>query len=80
MTKELFNGFLDGFRKFGHCVAYVVNFVLLTIVYVLGVGLTSIGMKAAGKRFLELKLDKSAKSYWSNRKEQMKHEDYFKMF
>ena len=55
----------EGFKLYGEVIATVVNSVLLTIVYVIGVGLTSIFTKVIGKKFLEMKIDDSSETYWN---------------
>lgn len=78
-VKLFFKGFYDGFKSFGLIVSTVVNFILLMIVYFIGVGLTSIIGKASKKEFLRLK--KGKKTYWEKR-ESVKHsiEEFKKMF
>ena len=56
-----------GFRKFGLFMASVVNFVLLLIVYIIGVGLTALIGKLFRKSFLDLKKNKPE---WIIKKEQ----------
>jgi len=53
-----------GLAFFGDCVALVVNSVLLLTVYVIGVGLTSLFARCAGKNFLTLKIDPGSTTYW----------------
>ena len=65
-VSEFFKGFKKGMKEFGHCISIIINTVLLSIVYIIGVGITSIIAKLAGKQFLELKLNKKAKTYWNN--------------
>ncbi len=55
----------NGQKTFGEDVAVVINSILLTIVYLIGVGLTSIAARLFKKEFLTLKIDKEAKSYWT---------------
>ncbi len=78
--KLFFKGFLEGFKKFSHAFATVVNFILLTIVYIVGVGITSLVAKLVGKKFLNL--DKKRRpSYWEDKdlkKEPM--ENYYRQF
>ncbi|MEK6879727.1 MAG: hypothetical protein AABY22_08980 [Nanoarchaeota archaeon] len=60
--------FLEGFKKgqvfFGESIAFLINTVLLTIVYFVGVGLTSIIAKIFGKGFIDMKTDPQTGSYW----------------
>lgn len=62
--EEFFNGLKNGQKLFGEDITQIINFILLTIVYFIGVGLTSIVAKLVGKSFLELEIDKTKESYW----------------
>lgn len=64
--KQFFSGFKKGTQYFGHDVALVINSIFLSIVYVLGVGMTSIFAKLFRKHFLETKISKERETYWSN--------------
>ena len=78
--KLFFKGFLTGFKRFGHTFATVVNFVLLTIVYIIGVGLTSIVAKAVGKSFLNTKKRRKP-SYWEDKNlTKEPKENYYRQF
>lgn len=61
---SFFSGFARGFKRFGSNISVIVNTVLLALVYLLAVGPTSLIAKLTGKRFLTLKADKKAKTYW----------------
>lgn len=79
-VKLFFNGFVAGFRKFGHAFATFVNFILLVIVYIIGIGLTSLIAKIFGKHFLNLK-KKKRPTYWEDKnlsKEPI--ENYYRQF
>lgn len=78
--KNLFvRGFITGFRNFGHNVTNIVNFILLFLVYFIGVGSTSIVAKFSKKRFLEL--NQKGKTYWKERKlEKQPLEKYYRQF
>jgi len=56
--------FKAGFEDFGHTISGLINTALLSIVYFLGVGPTSLTAKLVGKSFLKLLVQ--AESYWSN--------------
>lgn len=58
-------GFAAGFKNFGHNITNVVNFVLLFLVYFIGVGSTSLASKLSKKRFLDLK--QKGETYWKER-------------
>lgn len=61
---SFFQGFLEGQKLFGESISIIINCVLLSIVYIFGIGLTSIFAKLFGNKFLDLKPDKNLKSYW----------------
>ncbi|HLD00827.1 MAG TPA: hypothetical protein VJC39_03725 [Candidatus Nanoarchaeia archaeon] len=63
---ELGTGFKHGMKEFGKTINLVVNCVLLTLVYGIGVGLTATAAKLFKKQFLETKLQPTEKSYWSD--------------
>lgn len=77
--REFFKGFKEGFGLFGKIISGLINAILLSIVYFIGVGVTSIICRLGGKRFLDLRLDKSKDSYWEKR-EQNPHKDAQRMF
>ena len=62
---QFFKGFGKGVKEFGTGISTTVNTVLLSIVYIIGVGLTSIFAKIFGKHFLEIKRTKT-KTYWKD--------------
>ncbi|MBU1201192.1 MAG: hypothetical protein KJ583_04045 [Nanoarchaeota archaeon] len=66
LIKDFFLGFKEGFMDFGHDVSVIINSLLLSIVYFVGVGLTSIFAKVFKKHFLDLKVNKKKKSYWND--------------
>lgn len=47
--------FFKGFKDFGHIITNTINFILLTIVYILGIGLTSILSKIFKKNLQIIK-------------------------
>ena len=81
MIKEFQKGLRKGFTEFGYNISLIVNTVLLTIVYVIGIGLSLIIAKMRGKQFLELELSKEQKTYWAelNLKKKSK-EKYYRQF
>lgn len=78
--KNLFvKGFKTGFKNFGYKVTNIVNFILILIVYAIGVGTTSIIAKLSGKKFLELK--PKGKTYWKERNlKKQPLETYYRQF
>jgi hypothetical protein len=60
--KQVFDEFMEGSRMFGELISTVINSLLLSFVYLIGVGLTSIFALVFGKKFID---EKSLKdSYW----------------
>ncbi len=49
----------------GKVVSTIVNVILLTFVYFVGVGLTALWARAKKHHFFERELDKNALSYWT---------------
>ena len=82
MTKinQYWIGFQKGVREFGYSLATLINSILLSFVYVLGVGLTHVVAKLKGKHFLETgPTDKE--TYWMDlglHKRPL--EDYYRQF
>ena len=66
-TKLFLKGFKSGLKSFSNIITNIINFFLLSIVYIIGVGLTSILSKIFKKHFLELKKTRS-KTYWKKNK------------
>ncbi|MFH1399892.1 MAG: hypothetical protein ABIH41_00075 [Nanoarchaeota archaeon] len=44
---------LKGFKRFGQHITTLINSILLSIVYILGVGITSLIARIAGKKFMD---------------------------
>ncbi len=79
--KNFVKGFKKGFTQFGHNLSNLVNSILLSFVYLFGVGITSIIAKITKKHFLETEIKKSQKSYWSNLDLKKKNmEEYYRQF
>jgi hypothetical protein len=77
--KAIFKGIKEGMAGFGETISILVNSILLTFVYFVGVGMTSLIAKLSGKHFLETK--KKMGSYWSElnlKKKEMK--EYYRQF
>ncbi len=77
-----FKGFYAGMQQFGGAIVAIINFILLILVYIIGVGITSIIAKISGKHFLNLKKpDKKLKTYWLNKGEKKpSKEDCYRQF
>lgn len=78
--RTFFKGLIEGFKDFNSIVIMTVNFVLLSIVYIIGIGLTSIFAKIMKKNFLDIKKT-NKDSYWEDlnlKKESF--EKYYRQF
>lgn len=79
--KEFFGGLSHGMKDFGHTLSTLINSVLLLLVYLIGVGITSLTAKLSKKHFLEKKPSKEAKTYWSDLSLKKKPlEEYYRQF
>ena len=76
---KFFKAFWSGMKFFGHCMNSLVNTIILTIAYLLGIGLTSIVAKLSKKHFLELH-KKNTNTYWKDLKLGKTKEDYEHQF
>jgi len=80
-SKEFMSDFKEGQKRFGEDVATLVNSILLTFVYIIGVGSTSLIAKCFRKKFLDLKQDKNKKSYWEDLNSTKRPiEEYYRQF
>ncbi|MFH1770958.1 MAG: hypothetical protein ABH828_05390 [archaeon] len=79
--KLFIKGIQKGIEYFGHNISLIVSSVLLFIVYIVGIGITSIFAKIVSKHFLELKTSKKKKSYWVNLDlKKGEKDDYYRLF
>lgn len=80
MLKKIWNAvksFMDPISKF---MSAIVNFILLSLVYFIGIGSVSIAMKISGKHFLEIE-KRNKKSNWNSHKlEKEPLENYYRTF
>ena len=83
MTKlsQFFAGLKKGLHNFGSNVGIIVNSALLLIVYVLGIGATSVTAKIFGKHFLDRELSDEKSTYWLELNLSKKPvEEYYRQF
>ena len=81
ILKQFFKGFQKGSKNFGYNISMIINSILLSIVYLIGVGFTSIFAKLLGKHFLDMKLSKKTKTYWLDLNLKKKPiEEYYRQF
>ena len=72
-------GVKKGMASFGQNIALLVNSILLTVAYMIGIGITAIIAKLVGKKFLAT--EKSSKSYWKKLDLKKKDMDsYYRQF
>jgi len=78
--KQFLRGAKKGMKDFGQGIALIINSVLLTVVYFVGVGFTAIFAKLFRKHFLDMKLSKK-KTYWSGLNLKKRPiEEYYRQF
>ena len=81
--KEFFQGIKRGQKLFGEEIASIINFILLTLVYIIGIGLTSIFAKIFRKKFLnpEVNPEDQEDTYWTDLNLTKKQkEEYYRQF
>jgi len=64
--KLFFSGFKNGFLDFNKLIANIVNSILLSIAYFIGVGLTSFFARISNKHFLNNTRLQKNNTYWSD--------------
>ena len=79
IIKRGFERFSEFVKPFTDKVNLVVNTILLSLVYFIGVGLTSISAKIVGKKFLKLEKENS-NSHWIDKEQNTSKESYFRQF
>ncbi|MBS3157719.1 hypothetical protein J4206_00355 [Candidatus Woesearchaeota archaeon] len=81
LLKDFIIGFKHGMKNFGHTITMIINSVLLSLVYLIGVGMTSAIAKVSGKKFLDLNLSKNSPTYWNEFSLKKKPiEEYYRQF
>jgi hypothetical protein len=76
---NIFKIIFNGLKWISNILTLIINFILLSIVYFIGVGITSLIAKLFGKIFIKTKNKKS--SYWIDLKLKTKNEDsYYRQF
>lgn len=79
-TSGFFKGFKAGFQSFGNNIASAINFVALMIVYIFGVGITSVVAKLTGKKFLDIGIKNVPTYYITKSIKKEKIENYYRQF
>lgn len=79
-ARHFFSGFTEGFGNFGRGVPAAVNYIILSIVYFLGVGITVLAARLKRKHFLEIE-PKGKSSYFTESDMKRKEKDsYYRQF
>jgi hypothetical protein len=77
--KYAWTQFTSGMHEFGSLIAIIVNSLLLSIAYVVGVGPTTLISKFFGKKFLETRLTSESSTYWNDIEQKpIRMDDYFR--
>lgn len=78
---EFFEGFRRGVKEFGATINITVSTILLSLVYLIGVGITAFFAKLFRKHFLDIEISKEKETYWVdlNIKKKSK-EEYYRQF
>ena len=79
--QTFFVGFKKGINDFGTNISAIANSILLSLVYLIVVGITCIAAKSVKKKFLETRISKTEKTYWLDLNLKKKSfEEYYKRF
>ena len=79
--KYFLRGFHRGIKDFSSSMSIIINIILLTVVYLIGIGVTSLFAKLVRKHFLDLKIKKEAHTYWSDLNlTRRPNEEYYRQF
>ena len=79
-AKIFLKGMKNGLKTFGENITIIINTLLISIVYIIGVGPVSVAAKIKGKRFIDTSNIKK-KTYWKELNLKRKSlEEYYKQF
>ncbi len=79
--KKFFKDVKKGQKEFGDDIAAIINAVLLSLVYVFGVGLSFVIARLSKKKLLDKDVEKQRESYWEELNiSNGKMEDYYRQF
>lgn len=81
VQKIIFQGIKEGQKRFFEDIAVIINSILLSIAYFMGIGFTYLVSRVFHKRFLDTKIEKNKNSYWEELNLQLKlREEYYRQF
>lgn len=74
-------GFKNGFKDFGNLINNIINIILLTIVYIIAIGPTSIILKLFKKKLLMIDKKENSSTYWTDYDLKTEpEENYYRLF
>ena len=79
-VKKAFDRFSNFIKPVTDKINLAVNTILLTIVYFIGVGLTSLTAKLVGKKFLKLEKEKTSSCWINKENKTAKYYENFRQF
>ena len=80
MPQKIWNTIKAILEPIAKVISNIINFILLSIVYFIGIGSVSIVMKLFGKHFLELKKQNKKSNWHEHRVEKQPLEEYYRTF
>ena len=80
MIKKLWHAVKSILDPVGKLISGIVNFILLLVVYIIGIGIVSISMRIFRKHFLELKKTDKKSNWYEHRVEKQPLEQYYRTF
>lgn len=80
MLKKVWGMLKSIFEHISKVMPNIVNFILLSLVYALGIGIVSIFMKLLGNHFLQLKKQNKVSNWVEHKVTKQPLEQYYKTF
>ena len=80
MIKKLWNYIKSTVEHFSKAISNIVNFILLLIVYIIGIGAVSIVMKLLGNHFLDIKKQNRKTNWHDHKLTKQRLEKYYRAF
>ena len=80
MINKIWNAVKIILEPIAKVMSNAINFILLSIVYFISIGIVSISMKLFGKHFLELKKQNKRSNWHEHKVTKQPLENYYRMF
>ena len=80
MIKKIWNLIKTVLEPISKTISNVVNFILLSIVYFIGIGIVSISTKIFGRHFLEIKKQNKKSNWHEHKVTKQPLENYYRTF